>query len=98
MAAAVVVVGGVLLVTRDDDGDRSRSPPSSRPTTPSPSSAGSAGDLRLVHSDGEDAAVLLADECRVPDGDDVYELWAIGDGSPPAWTRSARTTTGRLPS
>ena len=39
----------------------------------------------------EDAAVLLADDVPVPEGDSVYELWAIRDGTPESTSpRSAR--------
>ena len=38
--------------------------------------------LTIVHSPSEDAAVLLADDVPVPEGDRVYELWAIRDGTP----------------
>ena len=38
--------------------------------------------VTIVHSAGEDAAVLLADEVPLPEGDNVYELWEIRDGPP----------------
>jgi anti-sigma-K factor RskA len=43
---------------------------------------GELGDLTIVHSAGEGAAVLLADSVPVPEGDRVYELWAIRGGTP----------------
>ena len=33
--------------------------------------------VTIVHSPSEDAAVILADQVPVPEGDRVYELWAI---------------------
>ena len=38
--------------------------------------------LTIVHSAGADAAVLTADAVPLPEGDNVYELWAIRDGTP----------------
>ena len=37
--------------------------------------------LTIVHSAGEDAAVLTAANVPVPAGDNVYELWAIRNGT-----------------
>ena len=38
--------------------------------------------LTIVHSAGADAAVLTAVAVPIPEGDNVYELWAIRDGTP----------------
>ena len=47
-----------------------------------PDAAATLPGVTIVHSASEDAAVLLADEVPVPEGDGVYELWAIRDGTP----------------
>ncbi len=52
--------------------------------------------LTIVHSAGADAAVLLADEIPLPDGDNVYELWAIRDGTPEPFTTFRPDDDGRL--
>ena len=44
--------------------------------------AGELPGLTIVHSASEDAAVLIAADVPVPEGDRVYELWAIRDGTP----------------
>ena len=63
-----------------------RSPPSSPPTTPRRSRCrapgGSLPASRSSTRATENAAVLLADDVPVPEGDRVYELWAISDGTP----------------
>jgi hypothetical protein len=38
--------------------------------------------VTIVHSPSENAAVILADHVPVPEGDRVYELWAINDNVP----------------
>ena len=38
--------------------------------------------LTIVHSAGADAAVLTAPAVPLPEGDNVYELWAIRNGTP----------------
>jgi anti-sigma-K factor RskA len=52
--------------------------------------------LTIVHSAGEDAAVLQADQVPVPEGDNVYELWAIRDGTPESFATFRPHDDGRL--
>ena len=52
--------------------------------------------LTIVYSAGNDAAVLLADEVPVPEGDNVYELWAIRDGTPESFATFRPDDDGRL--
>ena len=52
--------------------------------------------LTIVHSADEDAAVLLADEVPVPEGDNVYELWAIRGGTPESFATFRPDDDGRL--
>jgi anti-sigma-K factor RskA len=39
--------------------------------------------VTIVHSASQNASVLLADKVPVPEGDRVYELWAIREGEVP---------------
>jgi anti-sigma-K factor RskA len=57
---------------------------------------GSLPDLTIVHSASEDAAVLLADDVPVPQGDRVYELWAIRGGTPERFATFRPDDDGRL--
>ena len=52
--------------------------------------------LTIVHSAEQDAAVLLADEVPVPEGDRVYELWAIRGGTPERFATFRPDDDGRL--
>ena len=52
--------------------------------------------MTIVHSAREDAAVLLADEVPIPEGDRVYELWAIRDGTPERFATFRPDDDGRL--
>jgi anti-sigma-K factor RskA len=83
-AAAVVAlaVGAVVVVTSDGDGEDQVAEviaADDAVTIPMP---GELAGLTIVHSPSEDAAVVLADDVPVPEGDRVYELWAIRDGTP----------------
>jgi hypothetical protein len=60
-----------------------------------------AGDLALpgvtiVHSASQDASVLMADKIPVPEGDDVYVLWAIRNGVPEVYAPFRPEADGTL--
>jgi len=52
--------------------------------------------VTIVHSPTNDAAVLQADDVPVPEGDRVYELWAITDGTPERYATFRPGDDGRL--
>jgi anti-sigma-K factor RskA len=60
-----------------------------------------AGDLALpgvtiVHSASQDASVLMADKVPLPEGDDVYVLWAIRNGTPEVYAPFRPESDGTL--
>jgi anti-sigma-K factor RskA len=87
-AAGLLIVAGVLIATPwDHDGedpvaaivtadDAVEIP--MRPT----GETGAVPDLVMMHSPAHNATVLIAENAPLPDGDRVYELWAIHDGTP----------------
>jgi anti-sigma-K factor RskA len=98
VAAVAAIAVGVLVVT---------TPWSSSDTDPTAAvlesedaqtivMPGSLPGLSIVHSPTADAAVLMADQVPVPDGDRVYELWAIRDGTPERVATFRPDDSGRL--
>jgi anti-sigma-K factor RskA len=102
-AAVVALVAGVLIVSPfDDDGptdqvaavvDADDAVEIPMPETGEP---GSLPGLTIVYSADEGAAVLLADEVPLPEGDNVYELWAIRDGTPESFATFRPADDGQL--
>jgi anti-sigma-K factor RskA len=89
VAAAVIVllVAALVVSPWSSDGNDSvaavlDSEDAQTIAMPGTGESGSLPGLTIVHSASEDAAVLMADEVPVPEGDRVYELWAIRDGTP----------------
>jgi anti-sigma-K factor RskA len=83
-AASVALLVGVLVVSPWDDGG-SNDPVAAVLDADDAVRIPMNGDLpglTIVHSAGRDAAVLTADEVPLPEGDNVYELWAIRNGTP----------------
>ena len=83
VAAAAAIFVGVLVVspwsTDTPDPVAAVLDADDAQTIPMP---GTLPGVTIVHSATQDAAVLQADEVPVPEGDRVYELWAIRDGTP----------------
>jgi anti-sigma-K factor RskA len=52
--------------------------------------------ITIVHSPSEGASVILADQVPVPQGDRVYELWAINDEVPQRYATFRPDASGRL--
>jgi anti-sigma-K factor RskA len=106
LVAAAAIAVGVLVVTSpwDDDGDTDPvaavvdaddAQTIAMPGNPD------AGDLALpgvtiVHSAEQDASVILADAVPIPEGNDVYVLWAIRDGTPEAYAPFRPNADGTL--
>jgi hypothetical protein len=102
-AAVVAVVVGALVVApwSDDAADDPvaavvEAPDAVEIAMPGTGEAGSLPGVTIVHSPSEDAAVLLADEVPVPEGDRVYELWAIRGGTPERFATFRPDESGRL--
>jgi anti-sigma-K factor RskA len=97
-AAVVLIVAGVLVAApwRDDSGDDPVAAVIDADDAVEIPMPGSLPGLTIVHSPGEDAAVLLAEQVPVPDGDRVYELWAIRDGAPERFATFRPDDDGRL--
>ncbi|MET0143178.1 MAG: anti-sigma factor [Ilumatobacteraceae bacterium] len=99
VAAAVVVllVGFVVVSPFGDDGsgDQVAAVVDADDAVEIPM-PGELPGLTIVHSAEEDAAVLLADEVPVPEGDRVYELWAIRNGTPERFATFRPDDDGRL--
>ena len=83
-AASVALLVGVLVVSPwDSDGgptDQVASVLDADDAVEIPMSGDLPG-LTIVHSAGADAAVLTAVAVPIPEGDKVYELWAIRNGN-----------------
>jgi anti-sigma-K factor RskA len=95
-AAIAVVAVGALIVLPDDEGDDEIAAvveADDATTIPMP---GELPGVSIVHSAEEDAAVLLADQVPLPDGDNVYELWAIRDGTPERFATFRPDENGQL--
>ena len=101
-AAVVALVVGVLVVSpwSDDGTDQVAAVVGAADAVeipmPGKGEPGSLPGVTIVYSASEDAAVLLADEVPVPDGDNVYELWAIRDGAPESFTTFRPDESGRI--
>ncbi len=80
-AAVVLAVAAVVVLPDDGGGDEVADVIEADDAVAIPM-PGELPGLTIVHSPGADAAVLLADGVPVPEGDNVYELWAIRDGTP----------------
>ncbi len=96
-AAVAAIAVGVLVV----------SPWSSNDTSPTAAvlqsddaqtieMPGSLPGVTIVHSASQNAAVLQADQVPVPEGDRVYELWAISNGTPERTATFRPDESGRL--
>jgi anti-sigma-K factor RskA len=83
-AAAVVVlaVGAVVVISSDDADDDEIADVIEADDAVTIAMPGELPGVSIVHSASEDAAVLIADNVPVPEGDRVYELWAIRRGTP----------------
>jgi anti-sigma-K factor RskA len=95
-AAVVVLVVGALIVLPSDEGDDEIAAvveSEDANTIPMP---GELPGLTIVHSAEEDAAVLLADRVPLPAGTNVYELWAIRNGTPESFATFRPDEDGRL--
>ena len=97
-AAVVALVAGVLVVVAVRRRRRGRQVAAvvdadDAQTIEMPGELPGAHDRPLA---AEDAAVLLADEVPVPEGDRVYELWAIRDGTPERFATFRPDDDGQL--
>lgn len=101
-AAVVAIVVGVLVVSPWSGGQSDsiaavvEAPDAVEIPMPGTGEAGSLPGLTIVHSASEDAAVLRAESVPIPEGDRVYELWAIRDGSPERYATFRPDQDGRL--
>ena len=82
MVAAAAVAIGVVVVTRDDGGTDQVAAVVAADDAQTIQMPGTLPGITIVHSPSENAAVILADDVPVPEGDRVYELWAINDDVP----------------
>ena len=97
-AASVVLLVGVLVVSPWDDGgpsDQVAAVLQADDAVRIPMDGDLPG-LTIVHSAGRDAAVLTAPEVPLPEGDNVYELWAIRNGTPERFATFRPTADGTL--
>jgi anti-sigma-K factor RskA len=103
VVAAAAIAVGVVVVTRDDGGtdqvaavvEADDAQTIQMPGNPE------AGDLALpgvtiVHSATQNASVLMADDVPVPEGNDVYVLWAIRNGTPEVYAPFRPNADGTL--
>jgi anti-sigma-K factor RskA len=97
-AAVVALVAGVLIVSPfDDDGaDDQVAAVVDADDAQTIEMPGALPGLTLVYSAEEDAAVLLADEVPLPEGDNVYELWAIRGDTPESFATFRPADDGQL--
>lgn len=97
-AAVVVIVAGVLVVSpwSDDGGDDQVAEVIDAEDAVEIPMPGELPGLTIVHSASEDAAVLLAEDVPIPEGERVYELWAIRDGTPERFATFRPDEDGRL--
>ena len=79
VVAAAAVAIGVVVVTRDDGGTDQVAAVVAADDAQTIQMPGTLPGITIVHSPSENAAVILADDVPVPEGDRVYELWAIND-------------------
>ena len=97
-AAVIALVVGVAIVAPFGDsgeGDEIAAVLEADDATEIPM-PGELPGLTIVHSAGEDAAVLLAPNVPVPDGDRVYELWAVRGGTPERFATFRPDDDGQL--
>jgi anti-sigma-K factor RskA len=105
LVAAAAIAVGVLVVTSPWD-DGGTDPVAAvvdaddAQTIPMPGNP-AAGDLALpgvtiVHSATQNASVLMADDVPVPEGNDVYVLWAIRNGTPEVYAPFRPNADGTL--
>ena len=96
-AAVVALVAGVLIVSPfgggEDDQVAAVVEADDAQTIEMP---GDLPGVTIVYSATEDAAVLLAAEVPVPDGDNVYELWAIRGDTPASFATFRPDDDGQL--
>ena len=103
VAAAAVAIGLVVVKPWDDGGtdpvaavvDADDAQTIQMPGNPA------AGDLALpgvtiVHSASQNASVLMADDVPLPEGNDVYVLWAIRNGKPEVYAPFRPNADGTL--
>jgi anti-sigma-K factor RskA len=101
VVAAAAIAVGVVVVTRDDGGTDKvaavvEADDAQTIQMPGTGEAGSLPGVTIVHSPSENAAVILADQVPVPEGDRVYELWAINDNVPQRYATFRPDESGRL--
>jgi anti-sigma-K factor RskA len=97
-AAAVVAIAiGVVVASPWDNGDKDPTAAvidsNDAQTIPMP---GTLPGVTIVHSPSKDASVLQADQVPVPEGDRVYELWAINNGTPQRVTTFRPDASGQV--
>jgi hypothetical protein len=83
-AAVIALLVGVLVVSpwnESSESDQIAAVMESDDAVQIPM-AGELAGLTITHSPSEKAAVLTAEDVPVPEGDRVYELWAIRHGTP----------------
>ncbi len=95
-AAVVVLAVGALIVLPEDDTDDEVAAVLEADDANAIQMPGALPGVTIVHSAGEDAAVLLADDVPLPEGDNVYELWAIRDGIPESFTTFRPNDDGQI--
>ena len=103
VAAAAIAIGVVVVAPWDDGGTDPVAAVVAADDAQTIQMPGNpaAGDLALpgvtiVHSASQDASVLLADDVPVPEGDDVYVLWAIRNGTPEVYAPFRPNADGTL--
>jgi anti-sigma-K factor RskA len=97
-AAAVVAlaVGAIVVVTSDEGGDDQVAAVVDAEDAVEIPMPGELPGVTIVYSASENAAVLLADDVAVPEGDNVYELWAIRDDTPESFATFRPDDDGQL--
>jgi len=86
----------VVVVTRDDGGTDQVAAVVEADDAQTIQMPGTLPGVTIVHSPSENAAVILADQVPVPEGDRVYELWAINDDVPQRAATFRPNDSGRL--
>ena len=95
-AAVVALAVGALVILPNDEGDDEIAAvveADDAQTIPMP---GELPGVTIVYSADEDAAVLLAEQVPLPEGDNVFELWAIRNGTPESFATFRPDDDGRL--
>jgi anti-sigma-K factor RskA len=95
-AAVVALAVGALIVLPSDEGDDEIAAVVDAEDAVEIPMPGELPGVTIVYSAEEDAAVLLAEQVPVPEGDNVYELWAIRGGTPESFATFRPDDEGRL--